>query len=149
MPGEKSAPLPEMDLSCKCGLFPPGPAVAGILLLLLVPSLLSYQIYRNFREEGETVKVALIQPNLDPYTEKFIPEKQARHLEEFFRTAERICDDETRYLFGPETLIVQQIDEKNPSASPYYLKLMDFQKKHPRLNILLGVHSYRKLGNKI
>jgi apolipoprotein N-acyltransferase len=125
------------------------PVGAGILLLLLVPSFVSYQIYRNFREAGETVKIALIQPNLDPYTEKFVPEKQAQHLEEFFRTAETICDDEILYLFGPETLIVQQIDEKNPSASPYYRQLLDFQQKHPRLNCLLGVHSYQKLGNDI
>jgi apolipoprotein N-acyltransferase len=133
----------------KRGLGSMAPVGAGILLLLLVPSFVSYQIYRNFREEGETVKIALIQPNLDPYTEKFVPEKQAQHLEEFFRTAETICDDETLYLFGPETLIVQQIDEKNPSASPYYRQLMDFQQKHPRLNLLLGVHSYQKLGNDI
>ncbi|MDP6180554.1 MAG: hypothetical protein QGG48_11740, partial [Desulfatiglandales bacterium] len=125
------------------------PVGAGILLLLFVPSFVSHQIYRNFREGGETVKIALIQPNLDPYTEKFVPEKQAHHLEEFFRTAEAILDDEIQYLFGPETLIVQQIDEKNPSASPYYRQLMNFQKKYPQLNLLLGVHSYQKLGNDI
>ena len=125
------------------------PVGTAILLLLLVPSLVSYQIYHNFREEGETVNIALVQPNLDPYTEKFVPEKQAQHLKDFFRTAEAICDDETDYLFGPETLIVQQIDEKNPLASPYYRQLMDFQKRHPRLNILLGVHSFRKLGKDV
>ncbi|MCD6297499.1 MAG: apolipoprotein N-acyltransferase, partial [Deltaproteobacteria bacterium] len=99
------------------------------------------------REEGETVTVALIQPNLDPYTEKFVPERQAQQLEEFFRTADSICDEETNYLFGPETLIVQQIDERDPSASINYRYLLEFRKKHPKLNILLGVHSYRKLGN--
>jgi len=133
----------------KRGLGLMAPLGVGILLLLLVPSFVSYQIHRNFREGGETVKIALIQPNLDPYTEKFVPEKQVQHLEEFFRTAETICDNETQYLFGPETLIVQQIDEKNPLASPYYRQIMDFQQKHPRLNILLGVHSYQKLGNDI
>ena len=46
--------------------------------------------------------------------------------------------------WDPETLIVQQIDEENPSASPYYRQLRDFQKKHPGLNCLLGIHSYRK-----
>jgi len=38
-----------------------------------IPALVSYQMFVNFREEGETVTVALIQPNLDPYTEKFLP----------------------------------------------------------------------------
>lgn len=120
--------------------------VAGTLLLFFVPSIASYQIYHNFREKGETVDAALIQPNLDPYTEKFVPKKQDQHLKEFFRIADSILDDETLYLFGPETLIVQQIDEKNPSASPHYRQLLDFRKKYPKLNFLLGIHSYQKLS---
>ncbi|MBW2708497.1 MAG: apolipoprotein N-acyltransferase, partial [Deltaproteobacteria bacterium] len=119
------------------------------LLLLLAPAFLSYQIFHNIQPGEETVKIALIQPNLDPYTEKFVPENQARHMTDFFRTAETLIDDETQYLFGPETLIVQQIDEENPSSSPYYRQLLDFRQKHPRLNFLLGVNSYRKLSNHI
>ena len=133
----------------KRGLGPMAPVGVGIVLLLLAPSFVSYQIYRNVPEGGESVNIALIQPNLDPYTEKFVPEKQAPHLEEFFRTAESLCDEETRYLFGPETLIVEQIDEKNPLASPHYRRLIDFQQKHPELTILLGIHSYRKLDGEI
>jgi apolipoprotein N-acyltransferase len=113
----------------------------------LVPISGSYFIFRNFEEKGETVNIALIQPNLDPYTEKFNPQNHARHVAEFFRTAEAVIDDETQYLFGPETLIVEQIDERDPSASIYYRNLLEFRKKYPKLNILLGVHSYQKLGN--
>ena len=120
---------------------------AGILLLFICPVLISYHIYQNVDEEGEAINIALIQPNLDPYTEKFAPEKQAQHLEEFFRTADSICDDETQYLFGPETLIVRQIDERNPSSSPEYRTILEFQRKYPKLNCLLGVHSYQKVGD--
>ena len=117
--------------------------------VVFIPVLVSCQIFDNFREEGETVTVALIQPNLDPYTEKFVPQRQARHLEEFFRTADSICDEETDYLFGPETLIVQQIDEKNPYTSPYYRRLLEFQAKYPKLNCLLGIHSFQKVGEEV
>ena len=119
---------------------------AATLVLLLIPILGSWLIFQNFETEGETVNIALIQPNLDPYTEKFDPVNYARHVEEFFRTAEAIVDGETQYLFGPETLIVEQIDEKDPSASIYYRNLLEFRKKYPKLNILLGVHSYQKLS---
>jgi apolipoprotein N-acyltransferase len=88
-------------------------------------------MFDNFREEGETVTVALIQPNLDPYTEKFVPERQAQHLEEFFRTADSICDDETDYLFGPETLIVQQIDERvKKGVKPLQLTILLRRRTH-------------------
>jgi apolipoprotein N-acyltransferase len=135
---------------CKCRKKGPGsivPVGATALILLLVPISGSYLIFQNFKEEGETVNIALIQPNLDPYTEKFDPQNHSRHVAEFFRTAEAVIDDETQFLFGPETLIVEQIDESDPSGSIYYRNLLEFRKKYPKLNILLGVHSYRKLGN--
>jgi len=117
------------------------------LLLIVIPALGSYFIFQSFEEEGETVNIALIQPNLDPYTEKFDPQNYAPHVEAFFRTADAIVDDQTQYLLGPETLIVEQIDERNPTASSYYRDLLEFRKRYPKLNILLGVHSYQKLSN--
>ena len=123
------------------------PISAITLILFMVPISGSYFIFQNFEEKGETVNIALIQPNLDPYTEKFNPQNHARHVAEFFKTAEAVIDDETQYLFGPETLIVEQIDERDPSASIYYRNLLEFRKKYPTLNILLGVHSFQKLGN--
>jgi len=124
------------------------PIGALTLALLLIPVFGSYLIFKNVAEEGEAVNVALIQPNLDPYTEKFDRKNYARHVAEFFRTAESIVDDETQYLFGPETLIVEQIDERDPSASIYYRKLLKFREKFPKLHILLGVHSYQKLSSR-
>jgi apolipoprotein N-acyltransferase len=125
------------------------PMGAVTVLLALIPALVSYPMFINFRKEGEIVTVALIQPNLDPYTEKFVPERQAQHLEEFFRTADCILDEETGYLFGPETLIVEQIDERNPCASPSYRQLSDFCAKYAELNCVVGVHSYQKVGEHV
>ena len=123
------------------------PTGAITLMLLVVPMGASYFILQKVEAQGETVNVALIQPNLDPYTEKFNPDDYARHVQEFFRTADAIVDDDTQFLLGPETLIVDQIDEKNPAASRYYRDLLAFRQKYPKLKILLGVHSYQKLGN--
>jgi len=129
----------------KKGLVSTTPAAVIAMLLFCVPAVLSNQIFHNFKAEGETAGFALVQPNLDPYTEKFEPQKYAGHLEAFYRTADAICDEQTQYLFGPETLIVEQIDEKNPSASVYYRRLLDFSRKYPNLTIVIGVHSYTRL----
>ena len=124
-----------------------GAVGALALALFLIPAVGSYQIFQNYNDDGETVNIALIQPNLDPYTEKFDPRNYARHVAAFFKTAEAIVDEDTQYLLGPETLIVEQIDESDPSTSVYYRDLLEFRKKYPQLNILLGVHSYRKLDD--
>jgi len=120
---------------------------AATLTLFLVPIFGSYLICQKIEEKGETVNIALIQPNLDPYTEKFEPGIHAQHVAEFFRTADALVDGDTQYLFGPETLILEQIDERNPLASVYYRDLLAFREKYPKLNILLGVHSFQKLSN--
>lgn len=123
------------------------PAGAITVVLFAAPALISYQLFHAVDTGGETVNIALIQPNLDPYTEKFEPENYDMHLEEFYRTADEICDGQTQYLFGPETLIVEQIDEDNPETSEYYRQLVRFSEKYPELNILIGIHSYQKLNH--
>ena len=123
------------------------PAGALTLILLLIPMVASYFVFQKVEVQGETVNIALVQPNLDPYTEKFNPDDYARHVAEFLKTADAIVDDDTQFLLGPETLIVDQIDEKNPVASNNYRDLLAFRQKYPKLTILLGVHSYQKLGN--
>lgn len=127
----------------------PGSALAAAvlsLMLVLLPILGSYLILNNVEAEDETANIVLIQPNLDPYTEKFDPQHYDRHVKDFFRTAEALIDDRTHYLFGPETIIVEQLDESNPSASAHFRYLLEFRKKFPKLAILLGVHSYQKLS---
>jgi len=140
------AALKMYDTYRKKGTGSIAPAGAITLMLFLFPIFGSYQIFQHIKEEGDTVNIALVQPNLDPYTVKFNPENYSLHMEEFFRKADAIVDDETQYLFGPETLIVQQIDERDPSASIYYRNLLKFRKKYPKLNILLGIHSYLRLS---
>jgi apolipoprotein N-acyltransferase len=117
------------------------------LMLLTLPILGSYFILQTVEEGGDPVDIVLIQPNLDPYTEKFDPQVHSQHVQEFFRTADAIVDDETEYLLGPETLILEQIDERDPSTSVYYQDLLKFREKYPKLNILIGVHSYQEIEN--
>ncbi len=120
----------------------------GTMLLFVVPIFGSYLLSQKVEAQGETINMALIQPNLDPYMEKFDPQNHAQHVAEFFRTADALVDGDTQYLLGPETLILEQIDEKNPSDSIYYRDVLAFREKYPKLNILLGIHSFQKLDNK-
>jgi apolipoprotein N-acyltransferase len=108
-------------------------AIAGAACLLLVtmPVVLSRHIYHNVENGTDALSFVLVQPNLDPYTEKFEPGKQAQHLDAFFKTADKLCDAQTRFLFGPETLILEQMDEKDPKSSPHFCRLQDFQKNTP------------------
>lgn len=121
-------------------------AFMGGLTALLVgmPVLLSFHLFNTIEVPEDTVTVALIQPNLDPYTEKFMPKKQSEHLKDFLTTADILCDNETDYLIGPETFMVRQMDESLPGASPDYRRLLEFLAQYPDLNCVIGIHSYQR-----
>jgi hypothetical protein len=54
--------------------------------------------------------------------------------------ADAVIDDETQYLCGPETLILEQIDEEGPSGSIYkHPDLWDVRRKPPARTKIMGV----------
>ncbi|WP_165836021.1 apolipoprotein N-acyltransferase [Marinifilum breve] len=115
-----------------------------ILLVLFGLPLLYSSIKNDIKPENISGKrtFALIQPNLDPYTEKFIPENQAIHYNKFIGLADSICKTiQPDYLFGPETLILQAINEKHPNSSIYFQQQVSLKEKYPKTNFLIGVHS--------
>ncbi|WP_321299710.1 apolipoprotein N-acyltransferase [Marinifilum fragile] len=115
-----------------------------ILLILFGIPLLYSSVGNNIKPENTSANrtFALIQPNLDPYTEKFVPENEKKNFNDFIILADSICNvDAPDFLFGPETLILQSIDEKNPNTSEYYQQLSALKEKYPKTNFLIGVHS--------
>ena len=121
--------------------------IIPLLLLIGLPLLWSTILMSTTPESSGSKSFALIQPNLDPYTEKFVPENEEKQFADFIKTADSICSAQhPDFLLGPETTILQSIDEENPNHSFYYSQLIDLKKRYPTTNILLGVHS--NIGSK-
>ena len=51
----------------------------------------------------------VVQPNIDPYFEKFDDLTSMQQLEKFIELAESKLDSSTNYLIGPETAIVDGV----------------------------------------
>ena len=87
------------------------------LLVLLLPLFVSYHMYSNFETENEdTLKVLIVQPNIDPYTDKFNVgyEKQ---LADFITLSKTKLTAETQLLIGPETALLEGIWENKLEAT--------------------------------
>lgn len=121
----------------------PLPAIRSALLILIVPVALSLVIYLNVDDKGVPVKVAVIQPNVDPYNEKFSRDLQNSQLENFLRLAEKVTDAETRWLLGPETALAGSIDERFLDEDPRILRIKEWMGKYPKLNILMGAETHK------
>ncbi len=108
-----------------------------ILLFIVLPILISYQRYFRYQEKGEEVNIVIVQPNLDTYSEKF-KLSETEQVHKFVRLASAKLNDSVSFLVGPETMLLDRIDE---SQLPYIhnvclLKL--FTDQYPNLNIVVG-----------
>jgi apolipoprotein N-acyltransferase len=111
-------------------------------LIFLTPIALSLYMYSNYTETGEEVAVTIIQPNIDPYNEKFgslTPEEQ---VEKMLSLAEQNVDSTTGYLVFPETAIAYNIKETELNDDPSVQMMKDFMQKHPGLKIVTGAGTY-------
>lgn len=117
-------------------------SIRNIALVLVVPAALSLFLFSIIDEKGPTIKIAVVQPNIDPYNEKFDPETIDLQLDKFLNLSEKICDSTTAWLLGPETALIRPIEESEFSQSRRVKRLQAFQQLYPRLNILMGAETY-------
>ncbi|MBK8444995.1 MAG: apolipoprotein N-acyltransferase [Sphingobacteriales bacterium] len=78
-------------------------------LLFLLPVLVSLAIYYSYSEQGKAIEVAVLQPNIDPYNEKFEPQLAQQQLERFIQLSDSICTEHTTYMVWPETSIPNSV----------------------------------------
>ncbi|MBK8442941.1 MAG: hypothetical protein IPL35_05810 [Sphingobacteriales bacterium] len=67
-------------------------------LLFLLPVLVSLAIYYSYSEQGKAIEVAVLQPNIDPYNEKFEPQLAQQQLERFIQLSDSICTEHITYM---------------------------------------------------
>lgn len=116
-------------------------------LLLIVPLLLSYIIYFTWQEKGEDIEVVIIQPNIDPYAEKYedspnyIPVEE--QIQRFVKQAEPQITANTRFVVFPETAIGGRALQENIIQSEKVLApLKKLADRHPQLSIIIGASTY-------
>jgi apolipoprotein N-acyltransferase len=79
-------------------------ALAAALVIAL-PLAGSYVRYFNFQEEGEPAGVVMVQPDIDPYTEKFGAVDPLGQLDGMLAQAGAMMNDSTALVVMPETAL--------------------------------------------
>jgi apolipoprotein N-acyltransferase len=123
-------------------------AVTAVVMLLWVglPILGGYIRYWSYVENGPEYEAVVLQPNIDPFTEKFagtenfIPyEEQVR---QFVQQSQTKLSPETDFLLWPETAIDQAFDERYLNQQPIIQNITEFVNSYPQLSLLTGITSY-------
>jgi apolipoprotein N-acyltransferase len=117
------------------------------ILLMVVPIAISYGIYFSYQEKGEPAEVVVVQPNIDPYKEKFqdgenfIPlDLQLARLLELSETK---ITPKTKLLVWPETAMGSNFQEDQLQSYPEIGTLKQFVRSHPGMDLLAGINSFQ------
>ena len=78
-------------------------AVVRLLLVVGIPMLVSYLIYENYKIPKEETDVLILQPNIDPYTEKYNTTDK-RISEILLQLSREKLTNNTSALIAPETV---------------------------------------------
>lgn len=111
--------------------------------LIIIPSIISLIRYYTIKESGTGKnEVVIIQPDIDPYTEKFSVPFNFQ-LGKVITMAENAITEKTRWLITPETTVDDPINEEDPGNNKYIVSLKGFVMKHPGTSIISGLVSFR------
>ena len=122
------------------------------IILVLVPVISSYYIYWKYENKGEDVEVVVLQPNIDPYTEKFVGTENfipyEQQVERFIKLSKQKLTPETDYLLWPETAIDYVFNEGFLDQYPILDTIVEVKNQYDDLSLLTGITSYSTYSDK-
>lgn len=116
----------------------------GILkngLLILIPILISLLILNNYEESDKTLEAVVLQPNINPYTEKYNT-NDTRIGELLSRLAEENITPATAIVISPETVFADGTPMRDFSNSEAGFFSREFVRRHPTVAFLSGISMY-------
>ena len=113
------------------------------LLAVALPVGLSYLIGSQYHEKGTPLEVVVIQPNIDPYGEKFpgtanyIPFNE--QVTRLLTRTEAAITPNTKLVLWPETSLEETLFEASFAQSPAATRIrQELLARHPGLSLLTG-----------
>ncbi len=118
-----------------------------LLILIFLPVTVSLISFQKYQTKGESVNVGIIQPNIDPYKEKFSGLSHFQQMDIIMNLSDSIAGPGMDYVVGPETAL-DKIN-LNKLESEYIVKRMeDLVEQYPGLHFIIGVDGTMKYENK-
>jgi apolipoprotein N-acyltransferase len=118
------------------------PIVLSYIILIIAPSVESKS--NNLNEKTRTYKTLIVQPNIDPYNEKFYFEP-AEQFKKLNTQLKNTLDSTIDFLVLPETYITENVFEGAEFDSYSFCFLRDsLLKRYPKLTIICGSNTVRK-----
>jgi apolipoprotein N-acyltransferase len=129
-------------------------SVIAAALVLVIPFVISFIVSPSTQEGNTTMlpkatteNVVIVQPNIDPYSEKFDVTSTEGQIQKLISISEAEVDDNTRLVLWPETALPVGVFQNMVTQTSYYTPVFDFVNRHPKIMLQTGIESYKDYGN--
>ncbi len=118
--------------------------LAAVIVMIQGPILLSHAVKPDDAPLDSPDNIVAVQPNIDPYTEKFAGNTVALQLKKLIDLSEEAIDSNTSLVMWPETAIAEDIQEGDWDFYSSLDMIENFLRKHPQIKLLTGLTSFTK-----
>jgi apolipoprotein N-acyltransferase len=112
-------------------------------IVLLLPLVASWTLYYTYKEDIHPVDIVVIQPNVDPYGEKFVPEFRDEIWRKLLGQSVIAADENTDFILWPETSVPGSIPMNQPDEPYAITKMKDSTRVYfPNAVLVTGADGY-------
>jgi apolipoprotein N-acyltransferase len=128
------------------------PIVITTAVFLFVPIIFSVIRYYTYTEKENPQNVVVIQPNIDPWGEKFDESTFGSQIENILDLAATYGNEETDYFVAPETALNSTVQEDFMQGNSSLVAVRRFMSGYPNAKFVVGATTlkvyYHKKGDK-
>lgn len=117
-------------------------AILAVIVLVVLFST-SYSTYHSYTQEGEAIEVVAIQPNIDPYNEKFHGIPESEQIDRMVRLSLDQTNDKTRVILWPETAFPTPCWEHEFDYLYGVEEIRKIIREYPDVRVITGLLSTR------
>lgn len=111
--------------------------------ILIAPLFLSWYMHHQYQSMGTPLQVTVVQPNIDPYTDKFEGMSPIEQTNKMLNLASQQTTPSTHLICFPETALVGGLNEESLETEPEIAYTRKYLEKYPYTAILSGADTYR------
>jgi apolipoprotein N-acyltransferase len=127
-------------------------SLAWPLLAVVLPIGLSYAIGHSYQEKGPATEVVVVQPNFDPYAEKFPGSPSyvaySEQISRLLTLSAQQLTPQTHLVVWPETALEESHWENTIERQPDIQRIRQWLSEHPGVALLTGITTMSSYPNK-
>jgi apolipoprotein N-acyltransferase len=116
--------------------------ISLILGILVIPMVISLLMYNSYEEVEKPSEIVIVQPNIDPYKDKFGRMTEAQQADRILGLVRKEITPSTQYVIAPETAIPRGSLEDELELNYGIIEIRKLIKDFPQVKFIIGASTY-------